>query len=181
MTGFDIIVLLLMGGGAVFGFLRGFVQEVLALATWLLVIIVIRYAHASATDLLVSPVGNAQGAAVLAFAVLFILTYAFGKTLAARIGKRTRSSLIGPVDRVLGFGFGLVKGLLVATLIYLLIMLVYDTLTGKPGEPPEWLREARTYTLLHASGALVVDLMEQHRGAGEPVEGMSEATMDETE
>lgn len=160
MNAFDIIVLLLMGCGAIFGFMRGFVQEVLALATWLLVVIVIRFAHAPATDLLVSPIGSSSGAAVLAFAVLFILTYAFGKTLAARIGKRSRKSVLGPVDRVLGFGFGLIKGLVIAALAFLLIMFLYAMIFGPDPEPPLWLAEARTYPLLNASGQLISDLLE---------------------
>lgn len=36
MTGFDYVVLLLVGLGAVGGFFRGFVEEVLSLAAWCL-------------------------------------------------------------------------------------------------------------------------------------------------
>jgi membrane protein required for colicin V production len=34
MTGFDLIVLLVVGVAAVGGFLRGFVQEILSLVAW---------------------------------------------------------------------------------------------------------------------------------------------------
>ena len=36
MTGFDIVVLLVVGAAAAIGFSRGFVQEVLALAAWVI-------------------------------------------------------------------------------------------------------------------------------------------------
>ncbi len=35
MTGFDFIVLVIVGVAAVGGFMRGFVQEVLSLAAWI--------------------------------------------------------------------------------------------------------------------------------------------------
>jgi uncharacterized membrane protein required for colicin V production len=42
MTALDIIVLFLIGAGAIFGFMRGFVQEALSLIAWLLIIAAIR-------------------------------------------------------------------------------------------------------------------------------------------
>ena len=49
MTGFDIIVLLIVGVAAIGGFLRGFVQEVLSLLSWVLAIFAIRYLHTDLT------------------------------------------------------------------------------------------------------------------------------------
>lgn len=45
MTAFDLIVLIIVGVAAVGGFLRGFVQEVLSLASWILALAAIRYLH----------------------------------------------------------------------------------------------------------------------------------------
>src|SRR3546814_1141462 len=67
MTALDIIVLLLIGGGAIFGFLRGFVMETLSLIAWVLAIFAIRMLHAPVTEWLAKPVGTQSGAAVLAF------------------------------------------------------------------------------------------------------------------
>jgi membrane protein required for colicin V production len=41
MTGFDIAVLLIVGFGAITGFVRGFVEEVLALMAWIFSLIAI--------------------------------------------------------------------------------------------------------------------------------------------
>ena len=163
MTALDIFVLLLMGGGAVFGFLRGFTQEVLALAAWILVIIGVRFLHTPVTDVLVAPVGSESGAAVLAFASIGIVIYSLGRWLARSIGRKSRKSVLGPIDRVLGFGFGLIKGLIIATLAYLLVMLVYDTVFGADSVRPEWLEESRTYPLLHASGNAIVEFVQERR------------------
>lgn len=170
MTALDIFVLLLMGSGAIFGFLRGLVQEVLSLCVWLLIIVAVRFLHPTATDFLAGPVGNEGGASVLAFAAILIVVYALGRSVARAVGQKSRKSLLGPVDRVLGFGFGMIKGLIVATLFYLLVTLIYDSIYGPDESRPDWLAESRTYPLLNASGTAMVDLVEQQRASQDEAE-----------
>ena len=167
MTGLDIFVLILMGGAAVLGFLRGFVQEALALMAWILVVLGVRALHTPITDRLIGPVGSESGASVLAFASIVIVTYALGRWIARSIGARSRKSVLGPIDRVLGFGFGMVKGLIGATLLYLLVVLVYDTIYGADEPRPEWLGESRTYPLLNASGKAMIDFVQEQRKLAE--------------
>ena len=119
MTALDIIVLFLLGGGAVFGFMRGFVQEALSLIAWILIIAAVRVLHGPATAALSEAVGTESGAAVLAFLAIVIVVYALGRWIAKSIGSKSRKSVLGPIDRVLGFGFGALKGLILATLIFL--------------------------------------------------------------
>lgn len=163
MTGLDIFVLILMGGAAVLGFLRGFVQEALALMAWILVVFGVWALHAPITDRLIGPVGSESGASVLAFASIVIVTYALGRWVARSIGARSRKSVLGPIDRVLGFGFGMIKGLIGATLLYLLVVLVYDSIYGTEEPRPEWLAVSRTYPLLNASGKAMVDFVQEQR------------------
>src|SRR3546814_6731501 len=66
------------------------------------------------------------------------------------LGRRTRNSIVGPVDRALGFGFGALKGLILASLLFLLAVLVLDTTGGGPTERPDWLTQSRSYPLLNA-------------------------------
>ncbi len=170
MTGLDIFVLLLMGGAAIFGFLRGFVQETLSLIAWIMIIFAVRFFHMPVTDFLISPVGNEGGASVLAFGSIVIVTYALGRWIAKSIGRKSRKSLLGPIDRVLGFGFGMVKGLIGATLAYLLVVLVYDSIYGAAEPRPEWIADSRTYPLLNASGDALVQFVEERREIAEVAE-----------
>ena len=164
LTALDMLVLLLVGGGLVLGFWRGFVTEVLSLFAWVAAIVALKALHAPATGALTGMVGTRAGAAVLAFALVFGLVFILGKLIARRIGGSTKNSVIGPVDRVLGGGFGALKGLIFATLIYLAANLVYDTIYGRTAERPEWMAQSRTYPLLHASGRAIVDFVEARRG-----------------
>lgn len=165
MTALDIIVLLLIGGGAFFGFLRGFVMETLSLIAWVLAILAIRMAHAPVTEILTGPVGTQAGAAVLAFTLVFGVTFVAGKFLARAMGARTRKSVLGPVDRVLGLGFGALKGLIGATLLFMLASLVYDTIYGGAAERPDWMKESRSYPLLNASGKAISEFVAERRAA----------------
>jgi len=72
--------------------------------------------------------------------------------------------MLGPIDRVLGFGFGALKGLVIATLLYLLANLGVDLLHGASAKRPEWMRASRTYALLNASSRAIVDFVEERRG-----------------
>ncbi len=56
------------------------------------------------------------------------------------------------VDRVLGLGFGAIKGILVATVCFVGFTFVYDALYGELTPRPDWLRLTRSYPLLNASG-----------------------------
>lgn len=162
MTGFDIIVLLVVGVAAVGGFMRGFVQEVLSLAAFAVSVLAIRFLHTDATALLVDYVGTASGAAVLAFVLLMVVPYAVIRLVAKKAGAGARNSLLGPIDRVLGFGFGSVKGVIVVVMAFSLLVLGYDTVWGPAGRPA-WLTTSRTYPFINASADAMVQLINERQ------------------
>lgn len=163
MTALDIVVILLVGGGAVFGWLRGFVHEALSLIAWGLAIMAVKFFHSPVTDMLVAPVGTGPGAAVLAFVLLFGVTFILGRLLAKSLGARTRQSVLGPIDRALGLGFGVIKGLIGATLLFLLGTMVIDTVNGGAQRRPDWIRGSRSYPLLNATSRATVEYMNERR------------------
>ena len=163
MSALDIFVILLLVGGAAVGFVRGFVYEFFSLLAWVAAIAMLRLFHTQLSGGLGNVVGTASAAAVLAFALLFVPTFVLVKVLARSMGKKTRRSLIGPVDRVLGGGFGLIKGLLAATLFFLFANLATDLVYGPRAERPAWMTNSRTYPLLNASGRAIVDWVEARR------------------
>ncbi|MBC2664698.1 CvpA family protein [Novosphingobium flavum] len=163
MTGFDIGVLILVALGAITGFVRGFVQEVLTLGAWLVSLLAIHYAHTPVTNMLAGYVGDRySAAAVLAFALLLLVPYAVVRLLARTIGTATRGSLLGPVDRVIGFGFGAVKGMLLSVLGFSIIVLGYDTVWGVNGRP-DWITQSRTYPFINASSDALVKMIGERR------------------
>ena len=167
MTALDIFVILLLGGSAMVGFVRGFAHELLALLAWVAAILALKFLHAPLASQLVGPVGSATGAAAVAFALLFLPTYIAVKLFARAVGGKARRSILGPLDRLLGGGFGMVKGLIGATLFFLLAHLATDMVYGPTATRPEWMTSSRTYPLLNATSKAVVDWVEtRHRPVG---------------
>lgn len=164
MTGFDIAVLLIVGLSAIAGFARGFVQEILALFAWIFALFAINRLHTPMTQFLEPHIGNPSGAAVLAFALLLLVPYAFVKLVSNWAGARSRESLLGPIDRVLGFGFGGVKGMIIVVLAFSVLVLGYDTVWGAGGRPT-WINQARTYPFVNASSEALVELIAERRRA----------------
>ncbi|MCC7394698.1 MAG: CvpA family protein [Sphingomonadaceae bacterium] len=152
-TIFDILVLIALATGLISGFLRGLVQELLSIAALVAAFITLRFAHLPLSDVLEPRVG--VGAPLLAFALIVAIVGGGGKYLATRIGAQSRASLIGPVDRLLGAGFGILKALLIVTTIFMLFTIGLGIWYGDADERPEWLESSRTYPLLRASGSVV--------------------------
>lgn len=162
MTGFDLIVLVLVGVGATAGFLRGFVQEILSLAAWCLALFAIHHLHSPLTLWFYQHMESVPGAAVLSFTLLLLIPYAGMKLIAGRMGEASRSSLLGPVDRVLGFGFGTIKGTIIAVLAFSVLVLGYDTVWGPAGRP-EWITSARTYPFVDTASDELVQMIGERR------------------
>lgn len=162
MSGFDYLVFLVVGLAAIMGFFRGFVEEVLALAAWCVALMAVHYGHALVSDMLTAYVHNDTGAEVLAFALLLALPYLAIKLIASSIGSASRNSVLGPIDRVLGFGFGALKGFVVTVLAFSLLVLVYDVVWGAKGRPA-WIKDARTYPFLNAASAELLSMVAARR------------------
>jgi membrane protein required for colicin V production len=165
MTALDIFVFLLLIGGAAVGFVRGFVHEVISLLAWIVAIAMLKLFHTQLWTGLDNSFHTSPAAgAVLAFAILFVPSFLIVKLLARSIGGRTRRhAVLGPFDRILGGGFGALKGLLGVTLFFLLANLATDMVYGPQAERPQWMTKSRTYPLLNASGRAIVDWVEARR------------------
>jgi membrane protein required for colicin V production len=162
MTGFDIAILLLVGLGAAAGFMRGFVQEAIALAAWFVGLFAINTLHTPLYEFLKPYVDTSSGSSVLAFAILLLVPYGAVKVISKWVGEASRSSVLGPIDRVIGFGFGGLKGLIIAVLAFSILVLAYDVAWGAGGRP-SWITQARTYPLINTASEKLVSLIAERR------------------
>ena len=166
MTALDIVVLIAVGWFGFKGFANGFVAEMLSLVAWVLAIAAVKIFHGTVTEMLIRPVGTDAGASVLAFALIFGATFFIGKTIASKMGKATKSSALGIFDRILGAGFGAVKGLIGASLLFLFASLLNDTVYGGKSARPDWMTQSQTYPLLNATSRALVDFVDDRRKNG---------------
>ncbi|MEL7446336.1 MAG: CvpA family protein [Pseudomonadota bacterium] len=178
--GFDIIVMMIVGVAAIGGFLRGLVQEVLSLASWILAAFAIYYLHTPLTEALRQWYDADPITSIFAFALLLLIPYAAMKVIASNAGEASRNSILGPIDRVLGFGFGAVKGALIVIFAFSVLVLGFDTVWGYQGRPT-WITTARSYPAVDAFSRELVALIDVRRSRLNASEGGDEDVSDEVE
>src|SRR3546814_14334015 len=93
---------------------------------------------------------------MLAFALLCGGVFGIVKWGSRTMGQRSRASLVGGFDRGLGAGFGAVKGLALATVLFMGVTLLYDIGYGNMARPT-WMTESRTWPALNATSAALRD------------------------
>ena len=162
MTGFDYLVLLIVGVAAAGGFMRGFVPEVFSLAAWLLAAFAIKFLHTPLTLAMQDHLGTDITTSLLAFTLLLLIPYAAMKVIANNVSPASQGAVLGPVDRVLGFGFGALKGLVIVVIAFSLLVLGYDQVWNYKGRP-NWITTARSYELVDSSSRALVDVLAERR------------------
>jgi membrane protein required for colicin V production len=163
LTAFDIVVLLVTGIASVRGLMRGFVTETLSLLAWVAAVIVLRLFFEPAQARAAGWTGTEAGGSILAFVALFAVAFIAFRMVARELGKRTRNSVIGPVDRALGFGFGAAKGIIVGSLLFLGVTMFFNLVWGRDEPKPEWLTASRVYPLLKVTSQAIVVWVEERR------------------
>lgn len=155
LAGFDWIVVLIVGAAAAFGLMRGFIAEVASLAGWVAGFIAVRLFYTPARAIFETASGSEVIAAVAAVIGPFLLAVLVVKLFGGFLSSSAKDSVIGPLDRLLGLGFGLVKGFLAASLIFLVITLGLKIVPGDDARPA-WLANAKTTpTLALVASAMV--------------------------
>jgi membrane protein required for colicin V production len=166
MTGFDIIVLIIVGVAAIGGFLRGLVQEVLSLAAWILAAFSVYYLHTPLTTALRDFYDAEPATPILAFTLLLLIPYAAMKVIASNAGEASRNSILGPIDRLLGFGFGAVKGALIVVFAFSVLALGFDAVWAGNGKGrPDWITQGKTYRAADAFSQELVKMISERRAA----------------
>lgn len=164
MAGLDILILIIVGVAAVGGFMRGLVQEVLSLAAWVLAALAIHFLHPFLTDSLRHLYSAEPATPLLAFVLLLLIPYAAMKVIVGTSSGASDGAVLGPIDRVIGFGFGGVKGALIAIFAFALLVIGFDGVWGYQGRPT-WITTARTYPAADAFSRQLVPMIAVQRDA----------------
>lgn len=162
MAGLDIIVIIIVGVAAVGGFMRGLVQEVLSLAAWVFAALAVHFLHPALTPAISNFLNSDRITPVFAFVLLLLIPYAAMKLIAANVSEASDGAILGPIDRVLGFGFGGVKGALIAVFAFSVLALGFDEGWGYKGRP-NWITTARTYPAADAFSRDLVPMIAARR------------------
>ncbi len=108
----DWVIIAIIAVSTLISLKRGFVKEALSLVSWVGAFIIARTFHPQMQSLLESTVETPMVRLVAAFAILFFGTLIVGAII-NKIGHLVRATGLTATDRVLGMGFGLLRGLVV--------------------------------------------------------------------
>ena len=139
MNPLDLGVIAVIGLSAIFAFARGFVREALSIVAWVGAGFITLYCF-NAVNAMVDPmVHNPLLSQLIAGFGLFIASLIVLTILTGIAARSVRSSALSPIDRTLGFIFGLLRGAFIVSLAFLLL----DVSVQKT-DRPVWLREAKS-------------------------------------
>ncbi len=170
LTAFDVGIGVLVLISAILATARGFTREILSLATWAGSAAIAAYAYFNHKEIargyiaepIVADIVTVLGTFIVALIILHLITM--------RIADFVVDSRIGPLDRTLGFIFGVARGVLIAVIV------VVFGLWLMPANLPSWAAESRSLPILRNFGDSLIallppDLEKQvtdllHRGVG---------------
>ncbi len=119
LTWLDIVLLVVLGLSAVVGLWRGFVGAVMSLAVWVAAFW-LAFAFGPDVAAMFEPhVDAATARWLLGYVSVFLLALVVGGLATWLIGKLVKSTGLSGTDRILGLGFGLVRGAAVACVLVL--------------------------------------------------------------
>lgn len=152
MNPVDMAVIAIVLLSAFLAFTRGFVAEVVSIATWAGAAVITLYALPHALPIAQTYIKHDMLAYAAAAAGVFIVSLIILTMIGGQISNVVQQSRLSAIDRSLGFAFGLVKGAVLVSVAYLF----FSWLVPEP-EHPAWLTAAKTEPWLKKGAEMLVD------------------------
>ncbi len=166
ITSFDLVVIVIAALSAIYGLVRGFTHEILSLLAWVAAAIVTLYALPLAQPFLYSWIEPESLADVVGVVVIGILSLIIFKLIAGLVGNAVKASPVGVLDRVLGALFGLLRGIFIICVAYLVISWLIPA-----KKLPEWILNAKSRPLVEYGASMIASIT-----PAELIEDFDEAT-----
>ncbi|HTV88015.1 MAG TPA: CvpA family protein [Stellaceae bacterium] len=157
MNPLDIGVIAVVALSAVFAFARGFVREALSIVAWAGAAVITYFAFAPTEALIDAHAHNPLLSQVVAGFGLFIGSLVILSILTGIVARLVHFSGLTPIDRTLGFIFGLARGAFIVCLAFLLL----DLSMPQQNTWPDWIRDARSKPYLHQGADLLQSFLPQ--------------------
>jgi membrane protein required for colicin V production len=117
LTGADVLILLILLGSTLIGALRGFIREAVSVAFWILAIWAAWRIGPMVEPHLGGLLADPSVAPWVGRLVVLVLVLLVGWVVGMVSSYFTRSLGLGPLDRVIGLFFGIVRGLVLVGLL----------------------------------------------------------------
>jgi len=153
LTAFDVGIGVLVLISALLATARGFTREILSLATWAGSAAIAAYAYLYHREIARGYIQEELVADIVTVAGVFIVALIVLHLITMRIADFVVDSRIGPIDRVLGFAFGVARGVLIA------IIITVFGLWLMPSNLPDWAQNSRSLPILRDMGDRLIAML----------------------
>jgi len=136
---------------AVLAMIRGFVREVLSIASWVIAAIAAYLLYGQVLPLVQQYINQEYVALGVAVASVFLITLIVVSYITMRISDFVLDSRIGALDRSLGFVFGALRGLLLVV-----VAMMFFNWFVPAQEQPRWIATAKSKAMLDSIGNRLV-------------------------
>lgn len=144
---FDLIVILILAVSGLVGFVRGAAREVVTVVAFVLSVIIAIFALRLTGPLARDAIHLAWLANAVAIIVVFIAAYIALRVLGAGLTRKIHDvQALGTLDRLVGFGFGLIRAL-----VLLGVFNMVFNIATPPERTPKWVLDAKLYPLTEVS------------------------------
>jgi len=156
VTLLDIVLLAVMLVSALLAMIRGFMREVLSIASWIAAAAVTIYFYPKLLPFAQQHVSNDIVAKAVVIGGLFLGTLIIVSVITIKVSDTILDSRIGALDRTLGFLFGLGRGLIIVVVAFLF----FAWLVPAPKQP-DGVRNAKSLEVLNKTGEWLQALLPQ--------------------
>jgi membrane protein required for colicin V production len=160
LTAFDVGVGILVLISAILATARGLTREVLSLATWAGSAAIAVYMWQYQPQIAEGFIDDPNVAAVATILVSFIVALIVLHLITMRIADFVGDSRIGPLDRTLGFVFGILRGVLIAIVVVIFgTWLLGANASNNYEDLPPWARESKSLPVLDNWGRSLIGVL----------------------
>lgn len=153
-----VVILVLFLSGAL-AFARGFTRELLSVAGWVIAAIA-AFTLAPSFEPMVKDIPvvgefvapSCELTMLTAFAAVFAIALIVLTVLTSALSSAVRESALGPIDRGLGFFFGVARGVILLVIVYML----YD-LFGPEASAPKAITESASVGMISDAAKLLAE------------------------
>ena len=154
ITLLDVILLVVMLISALLAMVRGFMREVLSIASWAAAALLTLYSYPKLKPVVLQYFSNDIVASAVTIGGVFLGTLLVVSVVTIKISDMILDSRVGALDRTLGFLFGLARGLVIVVVAFLFFnWLVPDR------SQPEWVKNAKSLVVLKRTGDTLMSML----------------------